>query len=148
MAEISFLLIGSIDSGVILRPAAPADLPAIAAIQALSPEASSWNPLDYDCQVAIADARVAAFVVTRRSAPRECEILNLAVHPQSRRRGIASALVRGALQQTPGEWFLEVRESNSAAIAFYKSLGFNPCGRRPEYYHDPAEAAIVMRFFS
>ncbi len=47
-----------------------------------------------------------------------------------------------------GAWFLEVRESNRAAINLYLSMGFEIVGTRPEYYRDPAEAAIVMRFFS
>jgi ribosomal-protein-alanine N-acetyltransferase len=45
-------------------------------------------------------------------------------------------------------WFLEVRESNSAAINLYKTLGFLTAGRRENYYHDPQEAAIVMRLLS
>ena len=45
-------------------------------------------------------------------------------------------------------WFLEVRESNEAAINLYKTLGFMTAGRRQNYYHDPSEAAIVMRLFS
>ena len=40
--------------------------------------------------------------------------------------------------------FLEVRESNQSAIAFYAKHGFNKMGRRASYYHDPEEAAIVM----
>jgi ribosomal-protein-alanine N-acetyltransferase len=132
-----------------LRQALPADLPAIAAIQKLAPEASSWNPLDYDCVVAEEeDGHIAGFIVTRRVAPDESEILNLAVEPGFRRLGTGLMLVEHALKTAPGSWFLEVRESNTGAITFYKSLGFKQSGRRPGYYSDPPEAAIVMSFFS
>jgi ribosomal-protein-alanine N-acetyltransferase len=41
--------------------------------------------------------------------------------------------------------FLEVRESNEAAVALYKGYGFQPIGRRRNYYDHPREDAIVMR---
>jgi ribosomal-protein-alanine N-acetyltransferase len=57
-------------------------------------------------------------------------------------------LMETALATTRGSWFLEVRESNVAALNFYKNLGFVEIGRRENYYHTPLEAAIVMRVFS
>ena len=54
----------------------------------------------------------------------------------------------GVLARAQGAWFLEVRASNAAAIQLYESAGFHRAGRRPDYYADPAEDAIVMRFFS
>src|SRR5579872_6651937 len=111
-----------------IRPATPDDLPAIAAIQQASPEASSWAPFDYTCDVAVEDGRVAGFIVTRNIAPGECEILNLAVDPYYRRRGIAKALVQHAVGRTPGRWFLEVRESNVSGLKLYTSLGFLSAG--------------------
>jgi ribosomal-protein-alanine N-acetyltransferase len=131
-----------------IRAATAADLPAIVRIQDLSPEASGWNPLDFECRVALLDGAIAGFIAIRRTGPDEGEILNLAVHPGFRRRGIAKALLSSVLQTSPGEWFLEVRESNAAAIALYSACGFVPSGRRENYYENPAEAAIVMRFFS
>lgn len=131
-----------------IRRATPEDLAAIAAIQRLSPAASSWAPLDYACDVAVENGRVAGFIVTRRVAPDECEILNVAVDPACRRRGIGKLLAARALAAAPGRWFLEVRASNVSAIALYTALGFQPAGRRENYYHDPSEAAIVMSFFS
>lgn len=131
-----------------IRPASRDDLPAIAAIQSASPQASSWEPLDYDCDVAVEDGIIRGFLVTRRTAPDEAEILNLAVDPSFRRRGIAKILAQNALRTSPGRWFLEVRESNRAAIALYESLGFRPVGTRQNYYEHPPEAAIVMSFFS
>jgi len=43
-----------------------------------------------------------------------------------------------------GRWFLEVRESNIAALATYQSLGFHLNGKRKRYYHNPVEDAIVL----
>lgn len=134
-----------------IRRATAADLDAIARIQTAAPAASAWAPaayLDYECRVAILDNRVAGFLVFRRLTPDEHEVLNLAVDPDYRRRGIARALLAGALADAPGAWFLEVRESNAAAVRLYSQFGFTLAGRRADYYRDPAEAAIVMRFFS
>jgi len=114
----------------------------------LSSEASSWQPLDYDCRVTAIREEIAGFIVIRSVAPAEHEILNLAVDPAYRRRGIARALIANVVDEMHGAWFLEVRESNSAAIRLYLCAGFALAGRRSGYYHDPAEAAIVMRFFS
>lgn len=134
-----------------IRPAARADLDAIAAIQRASPEASQWTPesyLDHDCVVAVAAGAVRGFLVARVTAPGEREILNVAVEPSARREGIGRLLLETVLFRGRGAWFLEVRESNAAAISLYKSLGFTPSGRREGYYHDPPGAAIVMRVFS
>lgn len=136
---------------VSIRPATPVDLATIAAIQAASPEASQWEPGDYlehDCVVAVAEGRVTGFLASRRVAPDEREILNVAVDPTQRRKGIAQALVLDELTRGPGRWFLEVRASNQAAIRLYEAAGFERCGSRPGYYQEPAEEAIVMRFFS
>ena len=133
------------------RPARLADLAAIAAIQAASPEAAQWNPVDYlkhDCRVAEVNSCVAGFLVTRQVGPGEREILNLAVDPAERRKGIARRLLEDALSNAPGAWFLEVRASNAAAIRLYESAGFERAGRRSGYYREPAEEAIVMRIFS
>ena len=131
-----------------IRPATVHDLAAISAIQKLAPDASAWAPLDYTCYAADDAEHVAGFLVVRTTVPGESEILNLAVDPAYRRRGIAKLLLQRALAEAPGAWFLEVRESNQAAISLYLSLGFTPSGRRENYYADPAEAAIVMSFFS
>ena len=134
-----------------IRAATAHDLPAIAAIQSSAPEASQWQPesyLDHHCLVAEAAGRVAGFLVTRSVAPNEGEILNVAVEPSLRRSGIARILLETLLAEGSSTWFLEVRESNYSAINLYKTLGFAPAGRRENYYHDPGEAAIVMRVFS
>ncbi|HXP85677.1 MAG TPA: GNAT family N-acetyltransferase [Bryobacteraceae bacterium] len=134
-----------------IRPAWLDDLEAMAQIQAASPDASQWRIEDYlahDCLVALTDGRVTGFLAIRTVPPSEHEILNLAVDPAHRRRGIARRLLQEALLTRPGDWFLDVRESNTAAQSLYKSLGFSPIGRRENYYAEPCEGAIVMRFFS
>ena len=134
-----------------IRPARFTDLAAIDAIQAASPEAARWNPVDYlkhDCRVADVESCVAGFLAVRELGPGEREILNLAVDPAERRKGLARGLLRDALGRANGAWFLEVRASNAAAIQLYESAGFQRAGRRPDYYDNPAEDAIVMRFFS
>src|SRR5262249_7011739 len=129
---------------VVVRPARPEDRAAIAAIQRASPEASSWDPAGYEVTVAEVDGRVAGFLVIRQTAPDEVEVLNLAVAPEHRRKGVARDLLQTLLERTPGDVFLEVRESNLGARLFYQSLGFTDVSRRPEYYSDPPDAGIVM----
>ncbi len=133
-----------------VRAATVEDLAAIAAIQAQSPEASQWDPasyLGYECLVAT-DDRVLGFLVTRQTAPHEREILNFAVDPSARGRGIASALLQVELRRPKNQWFLEVRESNVRAIKLYESAGFRVAGRRESYYRNPPEPGIVMKFDS
>lgn len=127
-----------------IRPAKPSDREAIAAIQVASPEASHWDPTGYECWVAEDDGLCVGFVAARANAPDESEILNLAVAPAWRRRGVARALVRHAVKVRPGGWFLEVRASNGVAQRLYEGVGFRRVGMRENYYHEPTEAAIVM----
>ena len=136
---------------VITRAALPSDLDEIARIQAASPRAASWKAADYlahQCLVALAEDRVIAFIACRRTAPDENEILNLAVDPQFRRRGVARQLVELVLEALHGALFLEVRESNHAARKMYQSLGFQVISLRKKYYNEPEESAIVMKFHS
>lgn len=127
------------------------DLTEVAAIQAKSPEASQWSPeeyLAYAAWVAGDSKQIHGFVVWRALGGVELEILNLAVAPSSRQRGIGRSLVKFLLAKHPGEVFLEVRESNRSAQAFYLALGFQEVGKRAEYYKKPSESAIVMKFHS
>lgn len=75
----------------------------------------------------------------------EADIVRVGVLPQFRRRGIARAVLRAALEQTAGDIFLDVRESNSAAIRLYRSLGFYDTGVRKNYYSEPEENAVLMK---
>jgi ribosomal protein S18 acetylase RimI-like enzyme len=136
---------------VTVRAASEKDLPAIAEIQAGAPEASQWNPLDYltyDCRVAEVEGAVVGFVVARAVATSEWEILNLAVAAGARRQGIGRLLLLGVLAGCSGEFFLEVRETNTTGRRFYERLGFKVVTRRLQYYANSEEAAIVMKLYS
>ncbi len=140
-----------LDSRIELRPARAADLDAIWAIQATAPEASQWTRddyLTYDCTVAVTDGRMVGFLVSRYIGQGEREILNIAVHPEFRRAGVATELIQAELKLWPGEHFLEVRQSNTPARTLYRRLGFQEVGVRPGYYENPPEPGIVMRFLS
>lgn len=86
--------------------------------------------------------------VASREAAGEAEILNLAVGADWRRRGIGRQLMEtaleGAMVRGVHRVFLEVRESNTGARAFYSQLGFVQDGRRPNYYRDPPEDALLL----
>jgi len=127
------------------------DLPAIERIQAASPEAVHWPAeeyLTYDLWVAENGATVTGFLVSRSLGEGEGEMLNLAVAPECRKTGVAKALIRAFLSEFTSAAYLELRESNLAALNLYKSMGFQEVSRRPEYYRSPPEAAIVMKFHS
>src|SRR4051812_1493838 len=76
------------------------------------------------------------------------EVLNLAVSPDFRRRGVARALLRAGLaalrNRRVEEVYLEVRESNHSAQALYLSSGFRRVGQRAAYYRNPKEDALVL----
>jgi ribosomal-protein-alanine N-acetyltransferase len=79
---------------------------------------------------------------------REIHLMNLAVHPLWRRKGVGGRLLRKMIEigtTFRAELaFLEVRPSNSAARIFYSKAGFRETGRRPGYYDDTHEDAIIM----
>jgi ribosomal-protein-alanine N-acetyltransferase len=134
-----------------VRAGGPADLDAIAAIQAAAPEASHWTVGDYlayDLYVAEDSGSVVGFLAARRLGGGEGEILNLAVRVDQRRRGIARRLLETWIRDGPGTIYLEVRESNMAALNLYKSLSFQELGIRKNYYEHPPEGAIVLKFRS
>ncbi len=121
------LLLKLMPPRVQLRNAEKRDLPHISAIQVTALEASQWQPRDYlafDCQVAVWQGKLAGFVVSRQVADKEREILNIVVHPDFRRLGVATELLQTELARWPGAHFLEVRESNAAARQLYRNLGF------------------------
>ena len=98
--------------------------------------------------VAEVDGIVAGYVGSQTVLD-AADMMNLAVSPDYRRRGIGQALVNALVEHLQQNkviaLLLEVRVSNAPAIALYESLGFEQVGRRPKYYHNPREDALIMR---
>ncbi len=138
-------------SSIAVRPAAERDFPAIARIQQTSPEAAQWPVGDYSgFEVLLAllhegrTTEPAGFCAWRQISPDEAELLNLAVVPDFRRRGVASALLNALRNGAKGTIFLEVAEPNSAAISLYNHHGWVSTGLRKGYYQNGMVNAIVM----
>jgi len=81
----------------------------------------------------------------------EAHIATIATHPDFRRQGIASKMLIHTLRSMMNEGaltsVLEVRESNAAAQEMYRKFGFEESGRRPRYYRDNNEDAILMTLY-
>jgi ribosomal-protein-alanine N-acetyltransferase len=134
----------------------PEDADAVLAIAAQAPTAANWSKESFlnfageEGSLALIlelDSQIRGFLVGRLAAD-QAELLNLAVTATHRRKGTGKALLSNALR----EWrsrgakavYLEVRESNTGAIAFYEKHGFTVAGRRIGYYHEPDEPALTM----
>lgn len=79
------------------------------------------------------------------------DIVTIATSPEMRGKGVAKLLVSAAVERLKeknlGYLTLEVRPSNEAAIGLYQSFGFRQVGRRPRYYKNPTEDALLMTKF-
>ncbi|MCL1966612.1 MAG: ribosomal protein S18-alanine N-acetyltransferase [Fibromonadales bacterium] len=82
-----------------------------------------------------------------QSAGEECELLSIAVEPAERGKGLSKMLMEYCCKELAKlgveKFFLEVRESNIAAISLYKKMGFEKISERKKYYAN-GEAAIIM----
>lgn len=100
--------------------------------------------------VAEEDGKVVGYIGSYHCHP-EGYVTNVAVAPEMRRRGIGRALVEELIARGKGLslsfWTLEVRESNEGAIALYSSIGFKKVGKRPRFYSNPEEAALLMTYY-
>jgi len=138
-----------------IRPADVRDLPAVHAIEATAFR-DPWSP----DQLAACLADDTLFLVAYRArailgyvilhvAADEAEVLNLAVDPAARGRGVGRALIRAGVSAAGARGaravYLEVRESNAVARHLYAGEGFAVVGRRAGYYRTPAEDAVVLR---
>lgn len=143
-------------AGSEVRPLRSDDAAVVAEILSQSPEAVFWPEASVREVLAwkgilglatVVSGQIVGFLIARQVKD-EAEILNLAVAPKWRRRGEGGSLLGAAVAEFRSRGvksvFLEVRESNTSGIAFYKNHTFFPTGRRDGYYRDPVEAAIVM----
>ena len=134
-------------------PVTPADREAVLAIEAES-FANPWTASTFDAMLA---TPVTEVFVARGEAARiiafcacwligdEMHINTIAVHQPLRRRGIAYELLRRVLELTrANRATLEVRRSNSAALALYAKLGFQVTAVRPNYYEKPPEDGLIL----
>ena len=139
----------------IIRPIGHNDAGAIAALELRCDGAARWGESAYReiglngiSGWAAARENLLVGFIAARSIGDEMEILNLGVDPGARRQGIGARLVARAMEEGRGAGvrrvYLEVRESNTGARAFYTSLGFEQQGRRKNYYSQPVEDALVL----
>ena len=132
------------------------DSEAVSEICRHSPEAAQWPEETYDqghssaqiVLIAELTGQICGFLVARIAGD-EAEILNAAVDTARRRQGVGTALLEAAVTTVQARGaknvYLEVRESNSAAIAFYAKHGFAKTGQRRQYYSRPTANAVLMK---
>jgi ribosomal-protein-alanine N-acetyltransferase len=162
-------------AGVQLRRASVADLAAIFALERSIDTAPHWPLASYaailDSQASIQtltgeqpttpkrslfvaetlpQAEIVGFAVGLvHSAEAVAELESMAVAASARRAGIGGALCAAVLdwcrEQGAASVTLEVRAGSTAALALYAALGFSQAGRRPRYYSDPEDDALILR---
>jgi [ribosomal protein S18]-alanine N-acetyltransferase len=135
-----------------LRAVTIDDLGAILEIENAS-FADPWSRSDFrgwldHLFVAIETTGAVVAYALGRAVDDEGEIASVAVLPSHRSRGLADRLIGHLLHRMRDlgvrTVYLEVRESNSAAIALYRKHGFQTSSTRRKYYRNPPEDALVM----
>lgn len=141
---------------MIVRQAQAGDLLAMLAVEreGMSPPWSAGQLESELCHpasrvfIAELDGSCAGYIAFRVSFP-EAEMLRLVVSPVQRHKGVGGNLMRSGLHTLAESGltvcFLEVRQSNEVARALYRRFGFIRIGKRPGYYRDPREEAVVMQ---
>ncbi len=133
----------------------PEDIPDVSEIERQS-FTTPWSETSFRSElysrysitrVAELNGIVVGYICVRHIAD-ECYLLDLAVHPDYRRRGIAKMLMDNVIQEMRIEgcrfFYLEVRGSNYAARKLYEGFGFRTTGTRKGYYVNPIEDAVIM----
>lgn len=97
------------------------------------------------CLAAIQGEKVTGYLICSRY-DQVWHLMNIAVDPPTRRRGVARALLEQMIERAGPEesYTLEVRTSNAGAIVLYERFGFRSAGKRPRYYRDTDEDAVIM----
>lgn len=144
------------DVPVSIRPAQENDLTEIAALDRGS-GLTPWKKSDYRVWLdrgdavflsALAPGRLVGFILLRAAAG-EAELLKIAADAAARGLGIGQSLLTAGIRAVRSVGcqtvFLEVRPTNAAALRLYQKTGFVQVGRRPDYYRNPQEDALVMR---
>jgi len=136
-----------------VRRLAYSDLPAVISIERRSfpaPWSLAMFVLELSkpsgiCLAATGGEQLHGYLVCSRY-DRVWHVMNVAVAPERRRRGVASGLISRLVAEAGRElpFTLEVRVSNRDAIAMYEKLGFRSAGVRPRYYQDNGEDALIM----
>ena len=105
------------------------------------------NPLSL--WLVVTDGEKLVGYIGSQSVMGEADMMNVAIDPAYRRRGIGETLIleliRHLKQNGVYSLALEVRVSNEAAIGMYEKLGFVQVGRRPGYYRKPIEDALILK---
>jgi len=145
-------------SDVLVRLCGPHDIPAIIALERACAEAPQWGEAFWRggfpgetalraVFVAEAGEQICGYSVASYAVG-IAELESVAVSESARRSGLGRALCERVMQwareRGAKSMQLEVRESNAAALSLYRRLGFVEQGKRPKYYKEPVEAAVLM----
>jgi ribosomal-protein-alanine N-acetyltransferase len=138
---------------VTIRPLGYSDLPQVISIERRAfptPWSLAMFVLELSkpsgvCLAAVEERRIGGYEICSRYAD-VWHLMNIAVDPPGRRRGIATALLEELIARAgqDASYTLEVRPSNSQAIALYERFGFRSAGTRRRYYQDTGEDALIM----
>ena len=136
-----------------IRPLGYSDLPQVIAIERRAfptPWSLAMFVLELSkpsgvCLAAIEERRIVGYLICSRYAD-VWHLMNIAVDPPARCRGIGTALLEEMIARAGNDasYTLEVRPSNSPAIALYERFGFRSAGTRRRYYQDTGEDALIM----
>lgn len=142
------------------RAATAGDIDAVFAIERRSPAAAGWTRAQLAGE--ISSPRALFLVAEKEGAVvgfalawivgQEAQILDVAVLPEERRRGVAggllSALFQEAVRRGCAKASLEVSAVNAAALRLYERAGLRVVGRRPKFYNDGSDAILMDRLLS
>ena len=139
-----------------ILPMQAADVPQVAELEKACfsdpwPESVLSNELENELSLWLVakDKDTVLGYIGSQSVLDEADMMNIAVHPDFRRQGVARALILaliGELKKRGSRCLtLEVRASNDPARALYESLGFAHVGSRRNYYQNPKEDALILR---